>query len=120
MSDADEKLDAEVAAFRRDPGDGRLSVLVEIDLPASKIDFPGLRPGVRPGPGEGRFSEIADPDEIEARVGAARAALEAILGKTPNWIGAAQVFVIDASADDLARIAELPAVRRVTRNRPLR
>lgn len=114
------KFDADVAAFCETESDDSLSVLIEIVLPQSMIRFPSPRPGKTPAAEFPQFSQVADPDEVQARVDSAREALGAILDSNLNWLRAPQVFVADATREELASVAQQDFVRRISLNRPLK
>ena len=100
-----EPLRAEARTAGRDPH----VVLVELDLPCAQL---GVERNGEGGPLRLRFLGAAPPRaETDARVAEAARAMARILGHDPGrFIAAAGAFVVEASGDQLRRIASLPLV----------
>ena len=98
---------------------GPLSVLIEVDVPATRVGF-------REDPGSGRRvpAEVLVPtpeeqDEIDATTAEAGRFLEQVLGGTPVWLEAANAFVASTTGSQLQEIARSRLVKAIHPNRRL-
>jgi hypothetical protein len=108
----------ELVDLARRQGDERVEVVIELDLPSSKVDIPVRMP--RTGPR--RPVGISAPDEAASadRIAEARRMIMKETGTEPVWIGAAKAMVTELTGKQLARLAASPLVRRIYPNRKLR
>jgi hypothetical protein len=109
----------ELVDLARRQGDERVEVVIELDLPSSKVDIPVRVP--RTG-GPRRPVGISAPDEAASadRIAEARRMIMKETGTEPVWIGAAKAMVTELTGKQLARLAASPLVRRIYPNRKLR
>jgi hypothetical protein len=96
-----------------------VSVLIEVDVPATRVGF-------REDPGSGRRvpAEVLAPtpeeqDEIDATTAEAGRLLEEVLGGTPVWLEAANAFVASTTGSQLQEIARSRLVKAIHPNRRL-
>jgi hypothetical protein len=96
-----------------------LSVLVEVEVPATRVGF-------REEPGSGRRvpAEVLAPtpeeqDEIDATTAEAGRFLEEVLGGTPVWLEAANAYVASTTGTQLQEIARSRLVKAIHPNRRL-
>jgi hypothetical protein len=114
------KLTPELIEFAgSDAEDQRLSILIELDIPPSRVNFSSERIW-QGGPPRPKSLEDERPQEIDAVIATATNDLQGIISESPHWIGAAKAFVANVSPSELCRVAALPSVRRVRLNRRLR
>ena len=100
--------------------DARLvSVLIQVDVPATRVGF-------REDPGSGRRvpAEVLVPTpeeqaEIDATTAEAGRFLEEVLGGTPVWLEAANAFAASTTGPQLREIAGSRLVKAIHPNRRL-
>lgn len=99
--------------------DQPLSVLIELDVPATQV-------GLRDDPGSGRRvpAEVLalTPEqqaEIDHRTAEAERFLQEVLGGSPVWLGAANAFVAAPTGRQLREIASSRLVKAIHPNRRL-
>jgi len=99
--------------------DQPLSVLIELDVPATRV-------GLRDDPGSGRRvpAEVLVPTpeqqaEIDHRTAEAERFLQEVLGGSPVWLGAANAFVAAPTGRQLREIASSRLVKAIHPNRRL-
>jgi hypothetical protein len=99
--------------------DQPLSVLIELDVPATQV-------GLRDDPGSGRRvpAEVLVPTpeqqaEIDHRTAEAARFLQELLGGSPVWLGAANAFAVAPTGRQLREIASSRLVKAIHPNRRL-
>jgi hypothetical protein len=99
--------------------DQPLSVLIELDVPTTRV-------GLRDDPGSGRRvpAEVLVPTpeqqaEIDHRTAEAERFLQEVLGGSPVWLGAANAFVAAPTGRQLREIASSRLVKAIHPNRRL-
>jgi hypothetical protein len=99
--------------------DQPLSVLIELDVPATQV-------GLRDDPGSGRRvpAEVLVPTpeqqaEIDHRTAEAARFLREVLGGSPVWLGAANAFAAAPTGRQLREIASSRLVKAIHPNRRL-
>ncbi|BAQ45502.1 MULTISPECIES: hypothetical protein [Methylobacterium] len=87
------------------------TVIVEVDLPVPQIAVSG---GNRIGTQQARFSILpsaTSSSTMEAKVAEIRRALTDALGRQPGkFLASSRSFILDATGNELSRIAALPTV----------
>lgn len=96
-----------------------VSVLIEVDVPATRVGF-------REEPGSGRRvpAEVLAPTpeeqaEIDTTTAEAGRFLEEVLGGPPLWLEAANAYVASTTGSQLREIVRSPLVKAIHPNRRL-
>ena len=102
-------------------GDQTVDVIVELDVLLPKVvmetDAHAGHHVVRPVAVEPESAEAQR--ELERKVREARALFAEVTGSTPRWIRPARAFVIQATGEQLRRVAASPLTRTIQPNRRL-
>jgi len=105
----------------RDTGDRTVDVIVELDVP-----LPSVMMDKNPYAGHHTARPVAvEPEsreaqrELERKVREARKLFADITGATPRWLRPARAFVMQATGEQLRRLAESPLSRTIQPNRRL-
>ncbi|HWM94908.1 MAG TPA: hypothetical protein VN493_29405 [Thermoanaerobaculia bacterium] len=105
-----------------DRSSGVASVIIELDLPARRVEVDQVR---RRGLSTPCPRQVAPPTEkegaeVEKRTAEARTFLQQVLGVSPRWLQTARSFVADVTGPQLRTIASSPLTKAIHPNRPLR
>jgi hypothetical protein len=97
--------------------DTTVPVLIEVDVPNSHDEVAMTRVG---GPSFGVPATVAVERTTGRPTSAATRAVSLVLGRTPQYVGAARAYAAVATGSQLAALAATPAVRAIRPNRLLR
>jgi hypothetical protein len=92
-------------------------VLIEVDVPTSQDVVAVARAG---SPSFGVPGVVAVERTTGRPTSAATRAVSRVLGRTPQYVGAARAYAAVATGSQLAALAATPAVRAIRPNRLLR
>lgn len=98
---------------------GPVSVLIEVDVPATQVGFREDPQSGRRVPAEVLVPTPGQQAEIDARVADAGRFLEQVLGGSPLWLGAANAFAAAPTGRQLREIAGSGLVKAIHPNRRL-
>jgi hypothetical protein len=98
---------------------GPLSVLIEVDVPATQVRFRDDQGSGRRVPAEVLVPTPRQQADIDARIAEAGRFLEQVLGGPPVWLDAANAFAASATGPQLRQIVTSPLVKAIHPNRRL-
>lgn len=119
---ADKIPDPKLREFAKGGSDGKsVDVIVELDAPLPKVV---MEKNVYAG--HRAFRPVAvEPEsqaaqrELERKVREARELFAEITGATPRWLRSARAFIMQATGEQLRRVAASPLTRMIQPNRRL-
>ena len=105
-----------------EPGEEKVSVLIEPKLPARSVDFAlaDKRGASGPVPTRLRIPSKLEQEDAGQVVTKAQAFLTGVLGESPHWLKAARAFVADVNGEQLRRIAASALIKAIRPNRRLK
>jgi hypothetical protein len=115
---ADKIADPELRRFASAGESDRRLVLVEPDLPRRWLRMertPARARGFRPAAGASVDEELS-----RERTSEARRFLSDLLHQEPRWLATARTFVVEATGNEVARMAGSPLIKAIHPNRRLR
>jgi hypothetical protein len=116
----DKLADDQLVELARRQADERAEVVIELNLPSSKVDISPRSPRAGGPPRPVDILPQADDAATGAKIAEARRMVMRETGMEPVWIGAAKAMVAELTGKQLGRVVASPLVRRIYPNRTLR
>ena len=118
---ADKITNPELYRIAKQPSGGKTGVLIEVNLPPSRVQ---MERGHEARPGSPRRWLLEESAEQQASnqqtIDQAASSLRELLGETPHWLNAARAFVATVTPEQLRHIARSDLIRAIHLNRNLK